>query len=62
MSVACLYVLGKCDCSTGRQFSNFDLTCKENSICYSLLIDVFGKVEKVTASEKVIVLTGGRRL
>ena len=38
-------------------FPNFNLTCKENSVHYSLLIYVFGKA--VMRVKKVSVLTGG---
>ena len=38
-------------------FPQFNITCKENSIHYSLLIDVFGKAE-MHAGEKVTVQVG----
>ena len=56
MSTACLYLLGKCDCSFGGSFPNLNLTCKKNSVDYSFLIDMFGKAEMWV--KRLTVLTG----
>ena len=45
MSIAYLYLLGKSDCRFGGSFPDFNLAYKENSVHYSLLIDMFGKAE-----------------
>ena len=44
------------DCSFGGCFPNLNLTCKENSVDYSLLIDMFGKAEMWV--KRLTVLTG----
>ena len=45
MSIAYLYLLGKCDCSFARQFPKFqfDLQRKHRSLLQ--LIDMFGEAE-----------------
>ena len=45
MSIAYLYLLGKSDYRFGGSFPDFNLAYKENSVHYSLLIDMFGKAE-----------------
>ena len=44
MSMACFYLLGKCDCSCGRQFPKFQFDLQRKQSSLSLLIDMFGKV------------------
>ena len=45
MSMACFYLLGKCDCSCGRQFPKFQFDLQRKQSSLSLLIDMFGKAE-----------------
>ena len=45
ISMACLYLLGKCDCSCGRQFPKFQFDLQRKQRSLSLLIDMFGKAE-----------------
>ena len=45
MSMACLYLLGKCGCSCGRQFPKFQFDLQRKQSSLSLLIDMFGKAE-----------------
>ena len=46
MSIICPYLLGKSVTAVLEgSFPNFNLACKENSIHYSLLIDMFGMAE-----------------
>ena len=45
MSMACLYLLGKCDCSCGRQFPKFQFDLQRKQRSLSLLIDLFRKAE-----------------
>ena len=40
ISAACFYLLGKCDCIFGRQFSKFQFDLQRKQCSYSLLIDV----------------------
>ena len=45
MSMTCLYLLVSVTAVLEGSFPNFNWTCKENSVYYSLLIDTFGKTE-----------------
>ena len=45
MPMACLYLLGKYDCSCGRQFPKFQFDLQRKQCSLSLLIDMFGKAE-----------------
>ena len=45
MSMACLYLLGKYDCSCVRQFPKFQFDLQRKQWSLSLLIDLFGKAE-----------------
>ena len=60
MSAACLYVLGKCGCSSGRQFPKFqfDLQRKQRSLFITHGYVWWGR----NAGENVTALAGGWRL
>ena len=46
MSMACLYLLNKCDCSVGKQFPKFQFELQKHSVHHSLLYNMFGKAER----------------
>ena len=45
MSAACLYLLGKCGCSSGRQFPKFQFGLQRKQRSLFILMDMFGKAE-----------------
>ena len=45
MSAACLYLLGKCGCSSGRQFPKFQFDLQRKQRSLFILMDMFGKAE-----------------
>ena len=45
MSAACLYLLGKCGCSSGRQFPKFQFDLHRKQRALFILMDMLGKAE-----------------
>ena len=45
MSVACFYLLGKCDCGSGRQFPKFQFDLQKKQHSLFILMDMLGKAE-----------------
>ena len=45
MSITCPYLLGSVTAVLEGSFPNFNMTCKENRLHYSLLTDMFCKAE-----------------
>ena len=43
--MACLSLLGKCECSFGRQFPKLQFDLQRKKVHHSLLMDMFGKTE-----------------
>ena len=41
----CLYLLGKCGCSSGRQFPKFQFDLQRKQFSLFILMDMFGKAE-----------------
>ena len=56
MSMACLDLRGKCDCSFGKQLPKFQFDLQRKQRSLSLFIYVFGKAEMRV--KMVTVLTG----
>ena len=45
MSAACLYLLGKGGCSSGKQFRKFQFDLQRKQRALFILMDMFGKAE-----------------
>ena len=45
MSAACFYLLGKCGCSSGKQFRKFQFDLQRKQRALFILMDMFGKAE-----------------